>query len=266
MNTPNRRPDRRRCDSREQRDREQPDLEQPDLESRDVDSPDLESRVSDNQEPDNQDVDGQGIDNQDTDSHDIDSHDIDSRGAGRHVADGAAPALRILVVEDEGLIALNLELMLHRFGCEIIGPVSRVDDIVGAARAHRPDGAFLDVNLRGRKVFDVLPEMIGLGVPCVLSSGYDDPMLFPAAWRDLPRIAKPFDEDELQRACAEFGALAAARQAQAAGAAAAPSRPGDEPGQPAGEAVVFRRRRRFAPARPAGEEHDEPRAAAGGRR
>jgi two-component SAPR family response regulator len=133
------------------------------------------------------------------------------------VPDVVLPPLRILVVEDEGLIALNLELILRRFGCEIIGPVSEVDDIVDAAKTHRPDGAFLDVNLRGRKVFDVLPEMMGLGVPCVLSSGYDDPMLFPAAFRNMPRIAKPFDETALRRACAEFGSLAEARLAERAG-------------------------------------------------
>jgi DNA-binding NtrC family response regulator len=128
------------------------------------------------------------------------------------VPDAMLPPLRILVVEDEGLIALNLELILQRFGCEIVGLVSKVDDIIDAARAHRPDGAFLDVNLRGRKVFDVLPEMMGLGIPCVLSSGYDDPMLFPAPYRNLPRIAKPFDETALRRACAEFGSLAGARR------------------------------------------------------
>jgi CheY-like chemotaxis protein len=153
--------------------------------------------------------------------------------------DASLPPLRILVAEDEGLIALNLELILRRFGCEVVGPVSEVDGIVRAARTNRPDGAFLDVNLRGRKVFDVLPEMLGLGVPCVLSSGYDDPMLFPAPFRNMPRIAKPFDETALRRACAEFGSLAEARQ----------------PGRPGGEAVTFPRRRRFPlPALEIGEE------------
>jgi two-component SAPR family response regulator len=127
--------------------------------------------------------------------------------------DGVLPPLKILVVEDEGLIALNLELILRRFGCDIVGPISEIDNIVDAVRTYNPDGAFLDVNLRGRKVFDVLPEMMGLGVPCVLSSGYDDPMLFPAPFRHMPRIAKPFDEAALHRACAEFGSLAEARQA-----------------------------------------------------
>src|SRR5262249_23426172 len=121
--------------------------------------------------------------------------------------------LRILIVEDEGLIALNLELMLRRFGCEVVGLVSQVGDIVDAVKKHHPDGILLDVNLRGRKVFDVLAEVVSLGVPCVLSSGYDDPTQFPAAFRNLPRIAKPFDESALRRVCVEFGSLAEARQA-----------------------------------------------------
>lgn len=162
----------------------------------------------------------------------------------------AFPPLRILVVEDEGLIALNLELILRRFGCEIVGPISEVGDIVGAARDHRPDGAFLDVNLRGRKVFDVLPEMLSLGVPCVLSSGYDDPMLFPAAYRDMPRIAKPFDESALRRACVQFGSLAESQQV------------GGEHG-----AVPFRRPRRApVPALPAEGEADTRIVAGWGRR
>jgi DNA-binding NtrC family response regulator len=121
--------------------------------------------------------------------------------------------LRILVVEDEGLIALNLELILRRFGCQVVGLISEVGDIMEAVRKHHPDGIFLDVNLRGRKVFDVLPELISFGIPCVLSSGYDDPNQFPAAFRNLPRIAKPFDESALRRVCVEFGSLAEARQA-----------------------------------------------------
>ena len=125
--------------------------------------------------------------------------------------------LRILVVEDEGLIALNLELILRRFGCQVVGLVSDVGDIVDAVKKHHPDGIFLDINLRGRRVFEVLPELVSFGIPCVLSSGYDDSTQFPAAFRNLPRIAKPFDEQALRRVCVEFALLAAARQADQAG-------------------------------------------------
>jgi CheY-like chemotaxis protein len=134
--------------------------------------------------------------------------------------------LRILVVEDESLIALNLELILRRFGCEVVGLVSDVGNIVDAVKKYRPDGIFLDVNLRGRKVFDVLADVISFGVPCVLSSGYDDPTLFPEAFRNLPRIAKPFDEQALHRVCIEFGSLARGRQAHRSEEGRAPRRPG----------------------------------------
>ena len=184
------------------------------------------------------------------------------------VPDVVLPPLRILVVEDEGLIALNLELILRRFGCEIIGPVSEVDDIVDAAKTHRPDGAFLDVNLRGRKVFDVLPEMMELGVPCVLSSGYDDPMLFPAAFRNMPRIAKPFDEAALRRACAEFGSLAEARQSGLSRQnLLTVQSPLTVPLGGESHAVAFPRRRRFPlPAPAISEEAEERSRAVAGRR
>jgi two-component SAPR family response regulator len=180
------------------------------------------------------------------------------------VPDVVLPPLRILVVEDEGLIALNLELILRRFGCDIVGPISEVDDIVDAAKMHRPDGAFLDVNLRGRKVFDVLPEMMGLGIPCVLSSGYDDPMLFPAAFRNMPRIAKPFDETALQRACAEFGSLAEARQSGLSRQNLASQSPSTGPLSGESHAVAIPIRRRFP--LPVSAEAEEPNCAVAGMR
>jgi CheY-like chemotaxis protein len=142
------------------------------------------------------------------------------------VADTSLSDLRILVVEDESLIALNLELILRRFGCEVVGLVSAIDGIVEAVKKYLPDGIFLDVNLRGQKVFDVLAEVISFGVPCVLSSGYDDPTLFPEEFRNLPRIAKPFDEAALHRVCVEFGSLVRARRANRDQASGTPRRSG----------------------------------------
>ncbi len=109
--------------------------------------------------------------------------------------------LSVLIAEDEGLIALNLESMLAELGCEIVGPVAEVDEVLAAARGMRLDGALLDVNLRGRQVFAVLPELMAMGVPIVLTSGYDDETLFPPPFRALPRLAKPFDERALYRTC-----------------------------------------------------------------
>jgi DNA-binding NtrC family response regulator len=109
---------------------------------------------------------------------------------------------RILVAEDEGLIALDLEATLMGFGCDVVGPLSELDEIVAALRTEPVDGALLDVNLRGRQVFEILPEFLTRRIPVVLTSGYDDATLFPHAFRALPRISKPFDHAMLRRVCA----------------------------------------------------------------
>jgi len=108
---------------------------------------------------------------------------------------------RILVAEDEALIAIGIESMLQGFGCEVVGPVSDIREILQVVEAEQVDGALLDVNLRGRQVFEILPELIRRKIPVVLTSGYDDATLFPPAFRDLPRISKPFDEATLRRIC-----------------------------------------------------------------
>ena len=111
---------------------------------------------------------------------------------------------RILVAEDEGLIAIDIEAMLQGFGCEVVGPVADLDEVLQAIETERLDGALLDVNLRGRQVFEILPELIRRRIPVMLTSGYDDTTVFPAPFRDLPRISKPFGKDTLHRMCARM--------------------------------------------------------------
>jgi DNA-binding NtrC family response regulator len=108
---------------------------------------------------------------------------------------------RILLAEDEALIALEMKDILEGLGCEVVGPLSSVDRILDDASRGGLDGALLDVNLRGRQIFDILPKLQALGVPLIITSGYDDLTLFPARYRAMPRIAKPFAEAELRRIC-----------------------------------------------------------------
>jgi len=112
--------------------------------------------------------------------------------------------LRILVAEDESLIAFDLEMTLRHFGCEVVGPAGRIEDVVQLARGGGLDGALLDVNLRGSQIFGVLPELLELQLKVVLTSGYDDATLFPDAYRALPRLSKPFDERALRQACERY--------------------------------------------------------------
>ena len=109
--------------------------------------------------------------------------------------------LRILIAEDEAMIALDLESFLQDLGCEIIGPVANVEDLVQEFETHRPDGALLDINLRGKQVFAVLPRLIEQGLPVIITSGYDDMTLIPQDFRTLPRISKPFNQTTLRELC-----------------------------------------------------------------
>jgi CheY-like chemotaxis protein len=108
---------------------------------------------------------------------------------------------RILLAEDEGLIALELERVLEDFGCDVVGPLASVDEVLQRAQRGGLDGALLDVNLRGQRIFDILPTLQELGLRLIITSGYDDSSLFPAPFRSMPRVAKPFNESELRRVC-----------------------------------------------------------------
>ena len=108
---------------------------------------------------------------------------------------------RILLAEDEGLVGLELEQMLEDFGCDVVGPLTGVDQVLENAQRESFDGAVLDVNLRGRQIFEILPKLQELGIRIIIASGYDDVTLFPPPFRTMPHIAKPFNETELRRIC-----------------------------------------------------------------
>ncbi len=127
---------------------------------------------------------------------------------------------RILVAEDEGLIAIELEQILENLGYRVVGALSGVDDVLRNAESGGFDGALLDINLRGRQIFEILPKLKTLGLKLIITSGYDDLTLFPSAFRAVPRIAKPFDERELRRVCeAVFGKPPAKRRRASSGRA-----------------------------------------------
>jgi DNA-binding NtrC family response regulator len=119
--------------------------------------------------------------------------------------------LRILLAEDEGLIALEFEQMLMDFGCEVLGPVASLEAVLENAEGGSCDGALLDINLRGRQIFEILPKLQRLGLRLILTSGYDDVTLFPPPFRAVPRIPKPFDQRELRRICERVFANPATR-------------------------------------------------------
>lgn len=101
--------------------------------------------------------------------------------------------LRILVVEDEYLLAADVARLLEQSGAEVIGPFPTVDQALSdLANGPLPDFALLDVNLRGVLVFPVAELLLSAGVPFLFVTGYDSGAL-PEIFADQPRLEKPVD-------------------------------------------------------------------------
>lgn len=92
------------------------------------------------------------------------------------------PRRRVLVVEDEYLVAQDVAQKLGDMGVEVSGPVPRVAEALAllASGSARPDAAILDVNLGGEMVFPVVEILRKRGVPLVFVTGYD-PWTLPYA-------------------------------------------------------------------------------------
>jgi len=107
---------------------------------------------------------------------------------------------RILVVEDEMMIAMLVEDMLSELGCSVVGPAHALDTALSLAQSEDGlDAALLDVNLGGQPVFAVADALRAKGVPAIFSTGYGD-----AGLRDVDRgspvLQKPFRAGDLARA------------------------------------------------------------------
>ena len=107
---------------------------------------------------------------------------------------------RVLVIEDESLVAMLLETILDDMGCAVVGPESNIDDgLISATTEPSLDAALLDVNVAGREVFPVAEALKARGVPFVFSTGYGEAGL-PEHWRGNPTIQKPFTEGAIRDA------------------------------------------------------------------
>jgi DNA-binding response OmpR family regulator len=103
---------------------------------------------------------------------------------------------KILLVEDEYLIAAALESALLAAGYDVLGPAPSVRKALGALAGERPAGAILDVNLRGETVFAVADALAASAVPFVFCTGRAESEL-PAEHRARPVVQKPCDAKAL---------------------------------------------------------------------
>jgi CheY-like chemotaxis protein len=104
--------------------------------------------------------------------------------------------LRILIVEDEMLLAMNIEDMLLDLGHEVVGIASRLEPALALAREADFDVAMLDVNLAGDRSFPVAEALAERGIPFLFATGYGRAGI-DEAYRDRPVLQKPFRAGEL---------------------------------------------------------------------
>jgi CheY-like chemotaxis protein len=108
----------------------------------------------------------------------------------------AAP--RILVVEDEFLLAVSLEEDLRSLGYDVVGPFNSLEEASDASRRETFAAATLDVNLGGTMVYPLADELVARGVPVVFLSGYGFGLI-PRRFSSQPQLGKPCDPAELDR-------------------------------------------------------------------
>lgn len=104
---------------------------------------------------------------------------------------GSLAGKRVLVVEDEPILAMSMQDMLTDLGCAVVGPALSVKEAEAMAREALLDVALLDINMGDGPSFPIARILIARSVPCCFASGYG-PAGVPAELRAVPVLSKPF--------------------------------------------------------------------------
>jgi CheY-like chemotaxis protein len=108
----------------------------------------------------------------------------------------ALNGLRVLIVEDELLIALDLEAILDGLGCAVLGLAATVPEALRLLAADPPDLALLDLNLRGTRSTPVALALTAGGVPFIAVTAYANPL--EPVFDGVPIISKPFGPEQVR--------------------------------------------------------------------
>lgn len=112
----------------------------------------------------------------------------------------ALAGLRVLLVEDEPIIAMTAEDMLQAIGCTVAASAQTLAEALAAAARGGFDVAMLDINLNGEASLPVADWLKAVGTPFIFSTGYGAEGCGPH--RDVPLVTKPYRAIDLERALA----------------------------------------------------------------
>lgn len=110
--------------------------------------------------------------------------------------------LRILVVEDNFLVAEAVREVFEDCGCVVLGPVQRLAEAMAMVESTALDGAVLDINLAGEFCFPLATALRARDVPFIFLTGYGEANLIPPEFHGVPQLSKPFDALEVAKAAA----------------------------------------------------------------
>jgi PAS domain S-box-containing protein len=105
---------------------------------------------------------------------------------------------RVLLVEDEALVAMMIQDTLAEFGFQVIGPIASASEALAAARDSQFDAAVLDINLGDGMVYTVAEILSKRGVPFVFVTGYDADSV-DSRFAGVPILQKPIERNMLQK-------------------------------------------------------------------
>jgi DNA-binding response OmpR family regulator len=105
---------------------------------------------------------------------------------------GFLDGLRILLVEDEYLLALDMQETMEGWGATVVGPVGRLEPAVALAQSEALDGAILDLTLYGEDALPLADLLLADGLPLIFLTGYTIGKI-PDRFAGIPVLAKPFD-------------------------------------------------------------------------
>jgi PAS domain S-box-containing protein len=105
---------------------------------------------------------------------------------------------RVMVVEDEALVAMVVSDAMIELGYQVVGPFSRPPDAIAAVKDGDIAAAILDINLAGTLVYPVAEELTTRGIPFVFVTGYGIESI-DKRFTDIPVLQKPIERETLQR-------------------------------------------------------------------
>jgi DNA-binding response OmpR family regulator len=112
------------------------------------------------------------------------------------------PGKRVLITEDEFFLAMWLRQVLEEEGYAVVGPATSVEEAIQLIEKAKPNGAILDINLKGEMVYPAARELMERGIPFVFATGYST-LDVPTTFRSIPRLEKPVTAEILVRALKE---------------------------------------------------------------